>query len=166
MSIREINQNKKQGRFCEKSTDHLKKFTLLVMLLLNMIALFGQSDILLNEPVIGNTEVSAPNSISLSAGFRTTPGSVFKAYIGPNHTTGGTISVPLPSTGSIPGPGSSNQNFVKTISYLEPKTSIPSDAFKQVQVIQYFDGLGRLIQTNNVAASPSLMDIIQPVIYD
>jgi len=65
---------------------------------------------------------------------------------------------------------SQDQNYIKTTSLLTPITDpnqIESlEDGEKIDVIQYYDGLGRLIQTNNFHASPSFSDIIQHIEYD
>ncbi|QEM09106.1 DUF6443 domain-containing protein [Mucilaginibacter rubeus] len=63
---------------------------------------------------------------------------------------------------------SQNQNYILT--------SVPREAgidpagnntnCKLMQTVQYFDGLGRLLQTVQVKGSPTSKDIVQPVTYD
>ncbi|WP_176852108.1 polymorphic toxin type 33 domain-containing protein [Mucilaginibacter sp. OK268] len=63
---------------------------------------------------------------------------------------------------------SQSQNYILT--------SVPREAgidpegnntnCKLMQTVQYFDGLGRLLQTVQVKGSPSSKDIVQPVTYD
>ena len=57
------------------------------------------------------------------------------------------------------------QNYIYTREYLEPVTSTQSNA-KQVQSVQYFDGLGRNIQNTAVKGSPTGKDLVVPVAYD
>jgi len=57
------------------------------------------------------------------------------------------------------------QNYIQTRLYLEPVTSTSTSA-KQLNTVQYFDGLGRLKQTVNVKASPLGRDVVTPVVYD
>ncbi|PWW30650.1 DUF6443 domain-containing protein [Chryseobacterium sp. AG844] len=71
----------------------------------------------------------------------------------------GQTQLPSGLTGTI------DENYVYTRTYLEPKTQSDSNA-KQIQAIQYFDGLGRAKQTINIKASPKGRDIVTPFTYD
>ncbi|UKB86076.1 DUF6443 domain-containing protein [Chryseobacterium sp. MEBOG06] len=68
--------------------------------------------------------------------------------------------VQLPS-----GLSSTNENYIYTRTYLEPKTQSDANA-RQVQAVQYFDGLGRPKQIVNVKASPLGKDIVTHIEYD
>ncbi|CAD7807311.1 hypothetical protein CHRY9390_01639 [Chryseobacterium aquaeductus] len=57
------------------------------------------------------------------------------------------------------------ENYVQTRVYLEPVTASSSTA-KQVQTVQYFDGLGRPKQVVNVKASPLGKDVVSHIEYD
>ncbi|MGH1519582.1 DUF6443 domain-containing protein, partial [Chryseobacterium sp. JK1] len=63
------------------------------------------------------------------------------------------------------GLSSTAENYIYTRSYLEPKIQSDSNA-KQIQTVQYFDGLGRPKQVVNVKASPLGRDVVTPVEYD
>ncbi len=77
------------------------------------------------------------------------------------------MSLPITITSQLEG---QDQNFVVT-NKLQFATRdatrvevIPVDSLSQT--IQYFDGLGRLIQTTTTQSSPSLEDVVLPVSYD
>ncbi|PWG81603.1 DUF6443 domain-containing protein [Pararcticibacter amylolyticus] len=76
------------------------------------------------------------------------------------------------SVGQQQGWGSSDQNYVRTFaprSPIQAYTALISQSGNKdlVQVsTQYFDGLGRPVQTVQRQASPGGNDIVQPVIYD
>ncbi|MBW8524869.1 DUF6443 domain-containing protein, partial [Chryseobacterium chendengshani] len=57
------------------------------------------------------------------------------------------------------------ENYVQTRVYLEPVTTSSSTA-KQIQTVQYLDGLGRPKQVVNVKASPLEKDVISHIEYD
>ncbi|MDO5614812.1 MAG: DUF6443 domain-containing protein [Cruoricaptor ignavus] len=57
------------------------------------------------------------------------------------------------------------ENYIQTRTYLEPVTTTSATA-KQMQSIQYFDGLGRPKQTVDVKASPTKKDIVTHIEYD
>lgn len=57
------------------------------------------------------------------------------------------------------------ENYIYTRTYLEPVTSEQPNA-PQVQTVQYFDGLGRTIQSISIKASPTGKDLVVPMMYD
>ncbi|MBW7674751.1 DUF6443 domain-containing protein [Chryseobacterium chendengshani] len=57
------------------------------------------------------------------------------------------------------------ENYVQSKTYLEPVTTSSSTA-KQIQAVQYFDGLGRPKQVVNVKASPLGKDVVTHIEYD
>ncbi|MCW1961287.1 RHS repeat-associated core domain-containing protein [Chryseobacterium viscerum] len=60
---------------------------------------------------------------------------------------------------------STTENYIQTRTYLE-KVTTSSPGARQAQTVQYFDGLGRAVQTIDVKATPAGKDIVTPVIYD
>ncbi|MBT2620373.1 DUF6443 domain-containing protein [Chryseobacterium sp. ISL-6] len=60
---------------------------------------------------------------------------------------------------------STNENYVQTRTYLEEVTSTSPNA-RQIQAIQYFDGLGRAKQSISVKATPAGRDVVIPIVYD
>ena len=146
---------------------HSKIKWVAAILLIHMSFLVNaQTDVILQDAVVGNASVTATNSITMKAGFKTLPGSVFSASIGAGQTTGASLSITIPSSNTVPAAPTLGQNYVKTISYREAKTAEPTGSFKNSEVIQYFDGLGRPLQTVSVGASPKANDIIVPTLYD
>jgi len=57
------------------------------------------------------------------------------------------------------------ENYVYSRTYLEPVTTSQSTA-KQIQEVQYLDGLGRVKQNIAVKNTPTGKDLVFPVIYD
>ncbi|QDW25181.1 hypothetical protein FFJ24_010310 [Pedobacter sp. KBS0701] len=67
---------------------------------------------------------------------------------------------------------SSNSNYNAVYTYiprtaLDDEASLPGSSIANVnRQVQYFDGLGRLMQNINVGASPTGKDVVQPIAYD
>ncbi|SDQ40764.1 RHS repeat-associated core domain-containing protein [Chryseobacterium soldanellicola] len=57
------------------------------------------------------------------------------------------------------------ENYIQSRTYLEPVTTSSSTA-KQINTVQYFDGLGRPKQIVNVKASPTGKDVVTHIEYD
>jgi RHS repeat-associated protein len=57
------------------------------------------------------------------------------------------------------------ENYIQTRVYLEPVTT-SSPAAKQIQTVQYFDGLGRAKQVVSVKASPTGKDVVTHIEYN
>lgn len=108
----------------------------------------------------GESEISAPLSVTLTDGFHTMgPVRIF--------TTGLSYvnCVPQASTPST------NQNFILTRTFKQPGVTEATinnsrSVCDENQTIQYFDGLGRPLQIIQVKGSPSFKDIVQPFAYD
>ncbi|MBO9596141.1 MAG: hypothetical protein J7599_24885, partial [Niabella sp.] len=135
---------------------HLKYFCAAAALLL----LAGRSSAQKTVSVYnGESEISAPLSVTLIDGFHT---------MGPVRIfTTGLSYLNCQQLSSTP---STNQNFILTRTFKQPVTDATLGNSRSVceenQAIQYFDGLGRPLQTVQVQGSPSFKDIVQPVAYD
>jgi RHS repeat-associated protein len=108
----------------------------------------------------GQSEITASGSIIFTNGFTVPAGSNFRAYISESPNC-----VPLAAAASP------NQNYVVSSIVKRPGIINASDlanlnVCELNQTIQYFDGLGRLMQTVTVKGSPTLKDIVQPIVYD
>jgi len=68
------------------------------------------------------------------------------------------------ATGALYGQ-TNTENYLQTKTYLEPVTATSSTA-KQIQTVEYYDGLGRVKQSVNVKASPSGKDIVNHAVFD
>ncbi len=103
-------------------------------------------------------ELSASGSVTLLPGFHAPAGSNLKIFI--QNNCGALSSMP-----------SNNQNYVLTRTFRVAGVNDQSlnDAralCQENQTIQYFDGLGRPLQTVLVGASPSYQDIVALNVYD
>jgi len=132
---------------------------LLLMLVFGVQGLPAQTDIVLNDVVLGKADVSASNSITLSPGFNAKAGSSFHAYISADATNNPTNpTLGSASDVSVNGTPSAGKNYVHTIVF--PGTDLKSEQ------VNYFDGLGRAQQSVSVAASPTGKDLVKHVYYD
>lgn len=121
----------------------------------SVFSAFGQND---TYNIYSNqSEIKASRSITLTSGFYIPSGKSVRIYIDG--------CTPL---GSMP---STNQNYVSTRVF--KKGGVTSSNVNNTwtvcdvnETIQYFDGLGRPLQTVQVKASPGFKDIVQPVAYD
>jgi len=107
----------------------------------------------------GESEISAPLSVTLTDGFHTTgPVRIF--------TTG------LSYTNCVPfvSAASSGQNYISTRVFkqagIDPNNLSGRSTCEVNETIQYFDGLGRPLQTVQVQGSPGFKDLVQPIAYD
>ncbi|MBB6240541.1 hypothetical protein HDC90_005224, partial [Pedobacter sp. AK013] len=135
---------------------HLKYFYALAVLLLFVGSSSAQKVVSVYN---GESEISAPSSATLTDGFHTMgPVRIF--------TTGLSYlnCQPLSSTPST------NQNYISTKIFKQPgldPNNLSGRSICEVnETIQYFDGLGRSLQTVQVQGSPGFKDIVQPVAYD
>ncbi len=97
----------------------------------------------------------------------TTPG-IYKVTVTKTGFTGNATSNPFNVTGQLDG---LNMNYVISNTIQDNNVTDPTivnslSADKISQVIQYFDGLGRPVQTVSTQGSPNKFDLVQPVYYD
>ena len=134
----------------------MRKLLTLGLNLILTATVFGQleENITLSEPITGNTTVVAKRKITLSPGFHAPAGTKFTAQIdyfaaSDNHF---------------------DHNFVKTETALisgSTENSIDYLAVEQKStVFNYFDGLGRQVQTVIKQGSPTKKDIVLHIEYD
>ena len=109
-----------------------------------------------------NKVVTDPVSITLLSGFQANSANIgsFQAYISSSTGGGNGGGTTNPSTGL-----SSTENYIQSRVYLEPVTASSTTA-KQMQTVQYFDGLGRAKQIVSVKASPLGRDVVTHIEYD
>jgi len=139
---------------------HLKYFCAAALLLL-CAHTFAQQPHKVVPVYNGESEISAPLSVTLTDGFYVPAGSTLRIF-----TTGLSYinCQPLASTPST------NQNYILTRTFKVRVTDASLDDSRNVceenETIQYFDGLGRPLQTVQVQGSPGFKDIVQPFAYD
>ncbi|WP_245723894.1 DUF6443 domain-containing protein [Pedobacter steynii] len=107
------------------------------------------------------SEIKASKSITLKPGFHIPSGSAVHIFIGANFQECLDL-VSAPST---------TQNYIlartfKVSGVKEGNVNAQRTVCDESQSIQYFDGLGRSIQTILVKGSPGFRDIVQPTVYD
>ncbi|MEO6520347.1 MAG: DUF6443 domain-containing protein [Mucilaginibacter sp.] len=113
------------------------------------------AQLILNQPNTTGT-YTAPHTITLDVGFSS------------DNFSGSIVSSPICTP--LNAAPSSNQNYIVTYVPRQPFNDASSLAGKNtcevMETIQYFDGLGRPMQTVQVKASPNLRDIVTPIAYD
>lgn len=131
-----------------------------LLLWLTVGVVYGQqSDVVLSS-YSGQAEIKATKSITLKPGFHIPLGDTVRIYIGANfQECVNLVSAP-----------SANQNYILTRTFKVPvkeaNLALQRTVCEENQSIQYFDGLGRPLQTITVQGSPSFRDVVQPVAYD
>ncbi|GAF05553.1 DUF6443 domain-containing protein [Saccharicrinis fermentans] len=145
-----------------------KIYIILMFLLVDLLPSQAQEHITVDDVITGKTILKAQKSIVLQPGFHAVAGADFHAYIdpdasaaSPNPTSTATTSVTVGGTSTT-----TSQNYIRSIAFREPHSSIPSGSYAHTEEIQYFDGLGRPSQIIQVDASPKGHDIVQPIVYD
>ncbi|WP_407428015.1 DUF6443 domain-containing protein [Arcticibacter sp.] len=131
---------------------------LVVVFLCSVLKSLGQEQDISLSSYSNQTEIKASRSITLTNGFYVPSGKAVRIY----------IDQVCPLLGSMP---SSSQNYISTKVFKVPGvTSANVDMQRSVcdvnQTIQYFDGLGRPLQTVQIKGSPEFKDIVQPLVYD
>ena len=141
------------------------KFIIVIVLTL-IIARAGmaQSVVYNNEIFTGTADVTATQQVVLQDGFHAMKGSTVHVYIDPNTKDNDSYTV---DTGLTPsGTPSSGQNYVRTMSMLVPYTGPYAQNYKRIETEQYYNGLGKPIQTVILEGSPDNNDNVTPVAYD
>jgi RHS repeat-associated protein len=139
----------------------MKKYQFLSLLFLSSM-FTAKAQHLPKNSYNGETEIKAQLSVTLTDGFYIPAGNNVRIY-----TTGLSFRNCQPLT-AVP---SANQNYVLTRTFkvagINGNTIANSrTTCEESQSIQYFDGLGRPLQTVGVQASPAGGDIVQPFAYD
>ncbi|NQD71421.1 RHS repeat-associated core domain-containing protein [Sphingobacterium shayense] len=120
-------------------------------------SVFGQSVDLELDRYNGETIIKASNSITLKNGFHI-PRSSKTVLL----SVGG-----FPSFTSVP---TGSQNYILTRTFRKAVKSGELGLVRTIgeenQTVQYFDGLGRPVQTVELMASPTYRDIVQHMEYD
>ncbi len=147
----------------------MKLTTIILFILATTVHAVGQNDGYDNREIntYSNDVEMARKSISLKPGFNTTGQTSFRAYIDPIAPIG-TNTQGSAYNGFTSGL-MDEMNYIKTYAaYKDNKISDPDNLSIANSNIayQYFDGLGRPIQTVQVNASPEGRDLVQPIIYD
>jgi len=106
------------------------------------------------------TSILALNSITLKSGF----------YISA-PAAGKSVTIGIAGFQTLVSRPTAGQNYILTKIFRSPGVTMATlNAQRTIgdenQVIQYFDGLGRAIQTVQLMASPSYRDIVQHIEYD
>lgn len=137
----------------------LKRLLLTICFLLSILSLKAQTQVtspMNSTPSAG--EYFSYTGITLSPGFSFTAaaGQSLRLYIMDSDCQ---PLVTLPSA---------NQNYIMTWVPRNPLTTLPTSlsTCELMQTVQYFDGLGRPLQTIQVKGSPLGKDVVQPVAYD
>ena len=108
----------------------------------------------------GSAEIIGFNSVTLKPGFHIPAGKTVRIY-----TNSSLVNFP-----SLQTQLSTGQNYILTRTFREPVTVAQLGQQRTVgqenQTVQYIDGLGRLLQTVSIQASPRYKDIVQHVEYD
>ncbi|SMC74991.1 DUF6443 domain-containing protein [Pedobacter africanus] len=107
------------------------------------------------------TEIKGIQSVTLTNGFHIPAGKTVRIF------TGASFKECVPFLSSL----SADQNYVSTRIFKMPKVNAANiDSARSTcevnQTVQYFDGLGRPLQTVTTQGSPNFKDVVQPVAYD
>ncbi|MDR1717130.1 MAG: DUF6443 domain-containing protein, partial [Prevotella sp.] len=125
----------------------MKKLLHHLCLLLCSTGVFSQANLTLNTVHTSGGAETACQSITLLPGFS------FVSSAGKSLTLTVNASTCDPYAGAVSSV-SSNQNYIQT------KTYTASDASRYMETIQYFDGLGRPMQTVQRGITPDGKDLV------
>jgi RHS repeat-associated protein len=134
------------------------------------VCLTGIAMLISCPPATAQSYLNGPVTSSLSAGeYYNANGIVFGPGFSANGSTGNYHFYILAGCTPLNNSFSQNQNYILTSTPRIPSYNPASTGYTTCdvsQAIQYFDGLGRPIQSIQVNGSPTGRDIVQPVTYD
>ncbi|MDR1715298.1 MAG: DUF6443 domain-containing protein, partial [Prevotella sp.] len=131
----------------------MKKLSLYLLLLLCGTGAFGQANLTLNMVRTSGGAETACQSITLLPGFS------FVSSAGKSLTLTVNPSTCDPSAGA-------SSSLSNDHNYIQTKTYTASDASRYMETIQYFDGLGRPMQTVQRGITPDAKDLVSIQEYD
>jgi len=115
----------------------------------------------------GQAEIGAQQRVTLTKGFKALRGCKVRVFTDPTLNMPDNQYDPDPGNTIVGSTPSNNQNYILTTTLRAPTinaTQINQTA--HVQLVEYFDGLGRPLQTVIPKGSPQKKDIVTPVSYD
>lgn len=120
-----------------------------------------------NSVYSGKAEIAACISVTLKPGFHALPGSNIRVYTDHNLVLPEYNYQPVTGNIIVNASPSASQNYILTTT-LREATSNPANINQTAhsQVVEYFDGLGRPLQTVSPKGSPQMKDIVTPFSYD
>ncbi|WP_293913581.1 MULTISPECIES: DUF6443 domain-containing protein [unclassified Sphingobacterium] len=133
--------------------------TLSTLLTLSIVK--AQNTDLILTSYSGQGQIKASSSVTLKPGFHIPSGSTVRIYTSSSLQTHPVLQTQL----------SGNQNYILTRTFRKAGVTLANlsqsrTVEEENQSIQYFDGLGRPMQSIQVMASPTHKDIVQHVEYD
>ncbi len=146
------------------------KYILVTILAFFEICAYAQdANVVNNDKYTGKAEIVATNQIVLSDGFHAVEGSDVWVHIVPADSVPD-IDHETPTVDeniNFDNTNNSLRNYIHTTILRVGDTDATSvSSNPSVQTVEYFDGLGRLIQSINIEGSPNNKDIVQPIVYD
>ncbi|MGJ1361960.1 DUF6443 domain-containing protein [Sphingobacterium spiritivorum] len=132
-----------------------------ILTLLTLSTVSAQNTDLILTSYSGQSQIKAQGSVTLKPGFHIPSGSTVRIY-----TSSSLQTHPVLQTQP-----SGNQNYILTRTFRKAGVTLANlsqsrTVEEENQSIQYFDGLGRPLQSIQVMASPTHKDIVQHTEYD
>ncbi|MGJ1446191.1 DUF6443 domain-containing protein [Sphingobacterium spiritivorum] len=132
-----------------------------ILTLLTLSTVSAQNTDLILTSYTGQSQIKAQGSVTLKPGFHIPSGSTVRIYTSSSLQTH-PVLLTQPS---------GNQNYILTRTFRRAGVTLANlsqsrTVEEENQSIQYFDGLGRPLQSIQVMASPTHKDIVQHVEYD
>ncbi|MGJ1444846.1 DUF6443 domain-containing protein [Sphingobacterium spiritivorum] len=132
-----------------------------ILTLLTLSTVSAQNTDLILTSYSGQSQIKAQGSVTLKPGFHIPSGSTVRIYTSSSLQTHPVLQTQL----------SNDQNYILTRTFRKAGVTLANlsqsrTVEEENQSIQYFDGLGRPLQSIQVMASPTHKDIVQHVEYD
>ncbi|MDD2963537.1 MAG: DUF6443 domain-containing protein [Bacteroidales bacterium] len=120
-----------------------------------------------NDLYNGQAEIMARTSVTLQPGFVGVAGCNVKAWINPALSMPSLVYSPVGGNQVVNITPDSDQNYILTTT-LRAATTNPDNILStpNMQSVEYFDGLGRLIQKVIPRGSPLKKDVVSAIQYD
>ncbi|MFA9391538.1 MAG: N-acetylmuramoyl-L-alanine amidase [Prolixibacteraceae bacterium] len=148
----------------------MKNIFCIIISIAFVLSVKAQSGTVLSTTVFDDDVlIRDPLAITMKSGFSVGGGRYLRAYIG-DGSFSNTIpsSITSPTNNVVSLSTSTSQNYIRSTMFRSPFTAVPT-SFNRTDAavdVQYFDGLGRLIQSVAAFASPNGIDVINETEYD
>jgi RHS repeat-associated protein len=138
-----------------------------ILLLTMLLHAAAQVNVENSDIYTGRAEIIATTQVRLLPGFRAVEGCNVRVYIDPSASYTPVVYNPTP--GGMPGTvsASSSKNYIRTTALRQEQTNEANiGTSPRTETVDYYDGLGRPVQSIAVQASPLKKDIVQALAYD
>jgi RHS repeat-associated protein len=138
-----------------------------ILFLATLLHAAAQTNVVNDDVYTGKADITATNQVRLLPGFRAVEGCDVRVFIDPSASYTPVVYNPTP--GGMPGTvsPSGTRNYIRTTALRQEQTNEANiGSSPRTETVDYFDGLGRPVQSIAVQASPDNFDIVAAMQYD